>query len=413
MGAQQVLRAAVALTFAAPAVARADTGFSRKSAEAKDERVIVVDLRPGDPQALAASRRELAEELSRMQGMTVVRETAVDAALAGGAVDLDAARVTDALADARTAFGALDCAKTTHAADRAIEDLAARQAAGLDDGPALRTAYTYVMLCADRTGDTDAALLAAGRLRRLGVTSGDDIGVSAGTWAKLPEVDSFGGELVAITVEADRDGAAVWIDHELAGTAPVTVHVPAGRHVIAAGAGGARDATRLVVAPPAQTVTLALADQRGAWSEIAGRVKAWRDGTATPDAEALGGIMTTAKVRFAVVLAGARTAELWAMNADETRAKKLDTTSIDAPLELAAIITDKIASWDGRAPDPEALLVETPEERARRYGERDKRTTRTRWYVYASIAGAFLIGGVIIYANDSATDTQRIVITGP
>ena len=205
----------------------------------------------------------------------------------------------------------------------------------------------------------------------------------------------------------------MWIDHEPAGTAPVTVHVAAGRHVVAAGAGGARDATRLVVAPPAQTVTLALADQRGPWSEVAGLVKAWRDGVSTPDAAALGAIMATAKVRFAVVLAGARTAEVWAMNTGDTAAKKLDAASMDAVLELAAMVTDRIAGWDGRAPDPEGLLVETPEERARRYGERDKRTTRTRWYVYASIAGAFVLGGIIIYANDSATDTQRIVITGP
>jgi hypothetical protein len=420
MGAEQVLRAALGLALAgtavaAPAIARADDAERLAPPPAPaDERVILVDLRPGDPEPLAASRRALADELGRMQGITVVRDPEIDAALVGGAVDRDAARVADALADARTAFGALDCARASAAADRAIDDLAARQAAGLDDGPALRTAYSYILLCADRAADADAALLAATRLRRLGVTSGDDIGVSAATWAKLPEIDTTGADIVALTVEADRPDAAVWIDHAPVGAAPVTVHLPAGRHVIAAGAGGARDATRLAIGGRAQTVTLALSDQRGPWSEIAGMIKAWRDGVTEASAAGLAGILTTAKVRFAIVLAGAKSAEVWAMNRDQRRPRKLDTASVDQPLELAAIISDRIATWDGRAPDPDAeLLVETPEERARRYGGGDRRWKPTKWYVYASLAGAILVGAAVIYAKDSATDTQRIVIQGP
>jgi hypothetical protein len=381
------------------------------AAHADDEPIIIVDLRPGDPASLATSRATLQDELGAIQGITILRGADLDGALSGAAVDLDAARVTTALAEARTAFGALDCKKASAAADRAIEDLAARQAAGLDDGPALRSAYAYVVLCADRDGDLDTALRAAGRLRALGVTSGDDVGISAATWAKLPEVDVTGAEIVALTIDADQPGATVWVDHAPAGAAPVTVYLSAGEHVIAAGKSGARAATRLSVAGVKKSVSLSLLDQKGTWSEVAGLIHAWRDKVSSPTNAGLTSVMAAAKVRFAIVLAGARTAEVWGKPARDPIAKKLDTASADSAMELGAIIVDRVAAWDGRAPDGE-LLRETAEERAALYGGQ-RGETKAKWYVYASIAGAVLIGGLVIYSNEAATDRQRITITGP
>ena len=381
------------------------------AARADDEPIIIIDLRPGDPAALASSRASLQDELAAIQGLEVKRAADLDGALSGAAVDLDATRVSTALADARTAFGALDCTKASAAADRAIDDLAARQAAGLDDGQALKSAYAYVVLCADRAGELDTALRAAGRLRALGVTSGDDVGISAATWARLPEIDVTGGEIVAVTVEADQPDAAVWVDHAAVGTAPVTVYLAAGEHVIAAGKGGSRAATRIAVAGNKQAVSLALVDQHGKWSEVAGLIHAWRDKVSPPTNAGLTAVMAAAKVRFAIVLAGARTAEVWGKAARDPVAKKLDTGALESPMELGAIITDRVAAWDGRAPEGE-LLTETADERAALYGG-SRRETKAKWYVYASIAGAVLIGGLVIYANDAATDRQRITITGP
>jgi hypothetical protein len=419
MGAQQVLRAAgvvaaVAIA-AAPSGAHADRAPRLRLAQAGAdpagaEAVIVVDLRPGDPAALVTSRKALLDELDAIQGIRARRDPELEGALSGAAVDRDAARVSAALDEARTAFGALDCKRAAPAADRAIDDLAARQAAGLDDGAALRTAYAYLLLCADQAGDTATTVRAASRLRALGVTSGDDVGISATTWAKLPEIDASTGDLVALTVEADQPGAAVWVDHVAVGPAPQTVIVAGGEHVVAAGVGGTRAAKRLEVHGTKQTVALALTDQRGSWSDIAGKVRAWRDQVQSPTNAELGAIMTTAEVRFAVVLAGSRTAEVWAQGPTDPVAKKLDTGTIDQPLELAAMISDRAAVWDGRAPGDE-LLTETAEERARLYGT-GKRDS-AKWYVYASIAGAILVGGAVIYFNDSASDTQRIVIQGP
>jgi hypothetical protein len=424
MGAQQVLRAALGLiaVCALPASAFADDGGGQQKQPASErlapsrvanEPVIIVDLRPGDPAALTARREELATELEAIQGIAVRKDKDLEAALSGAAVDRDAVRVAAALDAARTAFGALDCKKASVAADRALDDLAARQAAGLDDGAALRTAYAYVVLCADQAGDLGTATRAASRLRALGVTSGDDVGISAATWNKLPDVDASTGDIVAVTVTTDQPDAAVWIDHARVGTAPVTVYLAAGEHVIAAGAGANRAATRTRVTGKQQAIELALSDQRGQWSEIAGLVHAWRDKVTPPTNAGLTSIMAAAKTRFAIVLAGARTAEVWGVAPGGDVAKKIDNASLDQPLELAAIIIDHATVWDGRSPDSDQpLLTETAAEREALYGNRNKRS-KTKWYVYASLAGAVILGGTIIYLQDSATDTQRIVIQGP
>jgi hypothetical protein len=342
---------------------------------ATGEPVIVVDLRPGDPAAQGASRAQLQAAVAAIQGLAVVRTPELDAALSGAAVDQDATRVAASLGAARTAFGALDCTAAGAAADRAIDDLSARQAAGLDDGTALRTAYAYVVLCADRDGDIGTALRAVSRLRALGVSSGDEVGISAQTWARFPEIDATAGEIVAVTIEADAKDAAVWIDHTAVGAAPVTVFLPAGEHVIAAGVGGRRAASRVTLHGAKQVVALTLTDQRGTWSDLAGMIRAWRDGVTPPTSAGLAAIMTAANVRFAIVLAGARTAEVWGRRDRDDVPKKLDTGAADQPLELAAIITDRVAIWDGHAPDSGQLLTETPEERAALYGRRRIRDT--------------------------------------
>lgn len=373
---------------------------------------MIVDLRAGTPADLEASRQSLRDELAAVPGISIQLDKDLDAALSGAAVDQDATRVAAALDDARAAYGALDCSKAAGAADRAIDDLAGRQAAGLDDGPALRTAYAYIVLCADRDGDIATEVRAASRLRALGVTSGDDVGISASTWNHIPDIDASATDIIAVTVEADQPDAVVWVDHAKVGPAPAQVFVRAGEHVFAAAAGGHRAASRVEITKP-QTLALALPDQRGTWSEIAGFIHAWRDKVTPPTNAGLTAIMAAAKVRFAIVLAGAHSAEVWGKGPDDQVAKKIDTATITEPLEIAALVTDKVTAWDGHAPGPDdQLLTETPEERADYY-HRGGGPRKAKWYVYASIAGAVLLGGAVIYFNEQAKDTQRIIIRGP
>ena len=69
------------------------------------------------------------------------------------------------------------------------------------------------------------------------------------------------------------------------------------------------------------------------------------------------------------------------------------------------------------APDPdEPLLVETPEERAAYNAKRSAKVDGdepTPWWIYAVIGGAVAVGAVIIYANETQDQTQRVELTYP
>jgi hypothetical protein len=428
MGAEQVLRAAHRLSasaFVAIAVvalgasaAHADPrrGLPRLAQKANrdGEPIAVVDLRAGDPSALAASRSKLIDDLDKVNGIRVKRE--LDGALSGSGSDQDVPEVLAAIEEAQAAFGALDCGRATTAANKAIVALAARQAGGLDDRIALRKAWAYVLLCADRADDTASMAIAVSRLRALGATTADQASIDPKVWNRAPEVDAVADrEIVEVTIEADATGATAWIDHVAVGTigsGGLVVYVPAGDHVIAAAVSSRRGAKAVTLAGKQAKVSLALVDRRGKHSDLAGMVKAWRDKVESPTADGLAAVMSHAEVRFAVVLSGNRTAQVWARSDADRVARKLDDSSIDSPLEIGSLIVDKVAVWDGRAPDADyELLTESAEEREQRYGDNDKR--RTKWWVYASIAGAALVGGAILYFNETAEDIQRIEINGP
>src|SRR5262249_35923120 len=122
------------------------------------------------------------------------------------------------------------------AARQAIGIAAARQAAGRAV-PELPRAWAYLLLCADREGQLDAALAAANQLRALGVSSD----IPAALWAKYPEIDAIANrELIELDIAAGLPGAAIWIDFQSAGTSPVHVALPAGEHVLAAASGTKR-----------------------------------------------------------------------------------------------------------------------------------------------------------------------------
>jgi hypothetical protein len=403
MGARQVHRvavAAIAVAAAAPAHAQVATG----------EPVVIIDLRPGDDGARQASRAELA---ARLDGITGLRlrmrdEPGLDVALSGQSGDSDVADASIALAAARAAYGALDCTQARPAAERAIDVLAARQAAGKDDGSALRTAWAYVLLCADHDGDPRAAQVAAARLRGLGVVRGDEAGISAATWDRFPEIDAATDrDIVELTVQAPV-GATIWIDHALAGTAPLSVYVAAGQHVVAAAipGGAVRGARRVEAGPRAAPIEVPTADRSNRWAALGAQIGGWRRAGEPPTGAALGAVMGTLGVRFAFVLTGDATARLWARPPGQRSARAIDAASMSEPLPLAGQVADRVAAWDGRAPDPDRPLL-------RDDGKGKKDGDHPRWWIYASIVGAVVAGGAVIYAQDTAQDRQRIEVEWP
>jgi len=411
MGPRQVLRVAAAVVggilVALPASAgpRARAGDARASAapRAHDEPVAVIDLRAPEAAGRDASRAKLAAELRGLMGVRIADEAGLGAALAGdGGGDGDVARA--AVEEARAGFGALDCARARPAAEQATLIYAARLASGKDDGTGPRAAWAYVLLCADNTGDRPAAAFAAGQLRALGVTDGTVAGIPQATWDRYPEIDAqLGGYLVELTVTAE-DGADVWVDQARVGPSPATIVVGAGDHVVAAAAGERRAAQRVTV-KGAMKLALPLVDQQGAWGVVAETVRGWR--ASPPAGDALAALMRRIHVRFALVIPGGEQVEIWALAPGDDAARKLDTVTIDDPAGLGAIVNNHVAAWDGHAPDPDRpLLVEDR-------GEAGGAVHRNHWWVYASLIGAVVVGGAIVYAHDSARDHQQIELSWP
>lgn len=413
MGSQQVLRAAglVVLLTATAATAAPRLG----------DRVAVIDL--GGPSTSGRLRAGLGpadESARRALGAAIVAAgldpligDGVEDALAGANPDRDSLALAAAMADAQTKFGALACKEAMTSAQTAIEIGAARQASGLAV-PELPRAWTYVLLCADRSGDTRAAQQAATHLRTLGGSPD----VDASVLARYPEIDALSNrEAIELEINADVAGADVFVDFRRVGKAPVKLVVTSGAHVIAAGAGSRRGVLTGTVVKKQPSVTVPMPDQGGVWSRLAERVAAW-NGKLPPVAE-LEAVMNEVGARVAIVRHG-NTIEAWGHAGRGEPLRRLgndDGIRTLAEREaLVALIADRIATWNDRAPDPDQpLLVETPEER-KRYatrGQRDAAEQPTKWWVYATIGAALLTGGIVILANESRDSTQRLELRYP
>jgi hypothetical protein len=402
MGAQQVLRATAGcvLVCASAAVAIA--------APRTSDAVAVIDLGPGDV------RTQLNAALVK-QDLEVLVGNGVDDALAGISVDRDALALAAAMADAQTKFGALACKDATTSAQTAIALAAARQAAGLAV-PELTRAWTYVLLCADRLGNTNDAIVAASHLRALGGSRD----VDAGVLARYPDVDALSNrEAIEIEIQAEVTGAEVWIDFRRAGTAPMKIVLTSGTHVIAAGLGSRRGVLTGTVVKTQPVVSVPMPDQAGVWGPLAKRVAAW--GGKLPAAKELEAVLDEVGARTAIVRHGT-IVEAWGHAGQGEPLRRLgDGDDGIRPLgevsALAALLADRINTWNDRAPDPDQpLLVETPEERRRHNRKKEggeDADEPTPWWVYATIGGAVLVGAIVIYAKETTDDTQRVELKYP
>jgi hypothetical protein len=424
MVAQQVLRHAVLTLTCGLAV-----GWGRGQAFGQAEPIVVVDLREGAEAERDAYRAAVTDALAHQPGLVVAADAELASALAGVRHDPSSAAARAHLAEARAAYGELDCARATPAALQAVAALAARQAAGASVVAELLQAYAYLLLCADSGGDRTGAYRAARWLHRLGHRPPH---VPRAVWDRYPAYDAATNlDLVELTLRTEPAGGDLWLDHGHAGTAPITVSITAGEHVNAATPTDPNHdaaAMTLLVDPttgPAVTLTLPAASQR--FATLRRWVADWRRGAREPTPADLGALLATlagpespktpppARARARV---GVRTAilltqtshkeerlEAWGLPLGATGAVLIGSAPTAGLSELAHLITLTTASWDRGEPQlPLASPVAAPAPAAKK---------PQPWWVYASVIGAVGLGAAIVLAKDLADDHQRIEVRWP
>ncbi|HEY4177656.1 MAG TPA: hypothetical protein VGM90_12510 [Kofleriaceae bacterium] len=394
MGAERVLQAALAVVaVAAPSIARA-------------EDVAIIDVGPTDS---GQARARIAAALTGA-GLKPLAGNGVDDALAGVDVTPDAQQLATAMAEAQRAFGALDCAATTTAAQQAIGIASARQAAGLAV-PDLSRAWTYVLLCADRAGDTRTAMRASAQLR----LAGGSTDVPADIAAKYPEVDALlDRETYPLDIGADTAGATVWVDGELVGPAPAHVILHAGDHVIAAAVGDRRGfATGSVVKSQTQLV-IATTKQRGPYPAVAAKIASYH-GSAPSPAD-IAQILTSVHARVAIVR-HSDSIEAWGHAGRAEPVIRLGgedgAGSLDDLDHISKLVAERVTAWNDHAPDPDRELL-TESNTSGRF-QRDKSVEKepAKWWVYGAIGGAAAIAIGALYLSETSTTSQRIEVHVP
>lgn len=392
MGAERILQAAGVALLVASAAAAAPL----------HERAAVIDLGPEDG---GAARKELLAALVD-GGFDAVIGDGIEDALAGKSLDKDLVELAAVMADAQRAFGAFDCGAAVKAANNAIAIAAQRQAAGLAV-PELARALSYVLLCADKANDVDRAMLAARWLRAAGGSSD----VPADVWKKYPDVDTvIDHEHVALEIETDVANADVFVDFKRAGKAPLKLQLTRGEHVIAVAAGTRRGYATGTADPKQPKLAIPTAERGGTSSPLAARIAAWKGERPSPSE--LAAVMNDVRARVVLVRRG-DVVEVWgrAGRAEQPRLLGGDdgVGKLVERQRLVALAADRVQTWNDRAPDPDQpLLVEKPGD-----GGFKRKDEPTRWWVYASLAGAVLGAAAIIYVNDAGTDRQRVELTFP
>lgn len=412
MVAQQILRdlarggVAAALLAALASPARADDAKAKPPA---DEAVVIVDLRSGDPAKQAESRAELAKKLRGVSGIALRTSASLDRALAGQAHDPLGGKAKASLDAAASAYGKLDCKAAAAHASAAALAYAGLQARGDGVTGQLERAYVYALLCADSAGKTDAALAAAGLLRRVRESNADDkppARVSEAVWKRYPAIDAATNVLMStVAVSSEPTGAVVYLDHRKAGVTPAKLVVPQGNHIIALSAEGHQPYSKRHQISADTQVSVALSKNPQAdHDKVRRRVAAWKKGTAS--AQGLAQLMRDVGVRFAFVVSG-RTVQVWGVQKYAKKARLLGRKLTSQPVELGALVVDHAKAWDGRAPDPSLPLL------------RETRTTTVakkkpqKWWVYGIVLGAVAVGAAIIAVQDLADDRQRFELTFP
>ncbi|HUH01479.1 MAG TPA: PEGA domain-containing protein [Kofleriaceae bacterium] len=410
MGAQQVLRkpGRLALRLALLLLATgASAGDARADAPAPTP-VVVVDLRPGEPDDRRATREAFQRELGAIQGVELVADPELASALVADPeppVDRDVRkRAADRMSAVLAKRSAGDCSARGAAARDAIADLAALEAAGRKVRPELTLAYVYVLRCAHRAGDATGAARAAAMLRAIGHTEAPPE-VEPAEWTAYPPVGP--GTPGAVRITSAPEGAAIWIDHQPVGTAPVEASPTQGPHLVsAASADGVGSQWIEVGDATVATASIVVALERTPrrWGTARSLVASWRSGAAGANALAIARLMTETGVRYAILVSSEDRAELWHLPVGANAAERVRQASLRAPMVIGAALSEAAGATPA-ADDSVPILTEDAKKREQR--------KQQKWWVYAGIIGAVAVGAGIILANDLADDRQRIELTWP
>jgi hypothetical protein len=396
MGAQQVLRTATALGLIASAVSASPADRKARPRE----RAAVIDLGPADPVIVRSLEAALVK--AELQPLDDATEAALTGTLGAG----DAVEVAAAMARAQAAFGALDCTGTIVAAKAALPLLAARQAAGLAV-PELPRAWAYILLCADRAGESDVAMRAAQRLRVVGGSPA----VAPSLLDKYPEVDALPNvEPIEVDVTTEVPGSVVWLDFARVGTSPVHLALSPGEHIIAAAAGERRG---FLVGRPIRKqpkLVIEMADQTSPLASIAAVIASWHG--VVPAGPGVGEVLDKLGVRAALIRHG-DVVEVWGHAGRAEPARLLGgedgTRTLADADRAAALLADRVETWNAHAPDPDQpLLTEDRTIVATKH-----ETAATAWWVYAAIGAALVAGAAVVYAHEAGGTTQEIVVHYP
>ena len=401
MVAEQVLRKAVAaLVLCAALPARAERPVT----------IGVVDVGPGDRAARRARRSGLERSLEKVQGIELVPDPALRAALAGERYPRQLEAGRRSLEAARTAFGKPDCPAAEREAGAALLSLAAAQAAGAEVTDELRQAYVFQLLCADQRADAASARGAAGSLRALGGPE-PPVGVGEPVWSRYPAVDVTAGvRHVQLDVTSQPPGAAIWIDHLPVGKAPISATVTEGEHLVAAAAPASGAAAVRAAGGP---LTITIPAERAPWRKLEARVRGWQSRAVKRDARGLSTLLSSARLGYAVVIDERGRFTVWQRRGLAVRqlGGAPDALGIGALVQAA----EQRRKNPGIDPD-RPLMRETAEERAAYLSQKKGKSqgpSRQEWWVYAAIVGAVAIGAGVVLANDLADDHQNFEITFP
>jgi hypothetical protein len=250
---------------------------------------------------------------------------------------------------------------------------------------------------------------AAAALRRLGGSAE----VPQDIWAKYPEVDTLlDHELFPLEITTATAGAEIWIDFRRVGVSPVKTFVSSGEHVIAAARGTQRGWAAGTGVKTQTTLAIPMADQAAPTAALAARIAGWKG--ALPSPAEIGAVLVLARARVALIRRG-NTLEAWGHIGAGEVPRRLGGEDGTGPLSdadrLVALITDRVQTWNDRAPDPDQpLLLEDLKERGRKAGKAEE---PTKWWVYGALLGAAALGLGVMYAYDTAENTQHVELHYP
>lgn len=393
--------------------------------EAAPEPVVIIDARRTSADLPLLAAGTVATNLGKIGGLTVVDG---ERATAGLGIGPRQAAARTALTKGRLARDSADCATAVGHARTAILALAAAEASGDSHDDELADAYGINLHCA-ASATAPMAQSALANLETLAARGARRASAILAARDHLVIDATANRPLVTLTIESQPAPADVWIDHKRIGRAPLSVHLPDGEHLIAVAvvdADGQRSpeshstALYKVIEAPTAALAVALTPQPKTPLELAATtVASWQHQEDGIDVAAMTTLLAALATRFAVVIVDSGSSlaagtdgvllRVWGKASQNDKAQPLGEFRSSELLELGSFIQNRAALWDGRGPNPDLPVTVNVTEN----GMNQQTKEPQKWWVYASIIGAVLVGAAAVYASDAVDDRQKIELTWP